>query len=154
MSEQNHIQNTSTESGPIGPATSPSNTQPDPEADTLRAENVELKRRLQMRDARDIAIRMLSEMGARSPELLFAAVRERLQFDDEGNVANIAALAEQLKREHPRQFAPRPSIGSIDGAIGSNSATRHLSAETLARMTPTQIQKLDWAEVRRVLSER
>ena len=31
---------------------------------------------------------------------------------------------------------------------------RWTEAETLARMTPAQIQKLDWAEVRQVLSER
>jgi hypothetical protein len=43
---------------------------------------------------------------------------------------------------------------SIDGGTGTRSPSQLLSAESLSRMSPAQIQKLNWDDVRRVISER
>lgn len=156
METKSNIQTQSTEpDASTTPADAPPEiNQPDPEAERLRAENDELKRTLQMRDARDVVVETLQLMGAASPELMFAAVRDEIQFDADGRVANAAAIAQHLKKTYPDQFGPRRPHTSIDGAAGASSQRQLISAESLARMTPAQIQKLDWAEVRRVLSER
>lgn len=156
METKNNIQTQSTEpeAGTTPAEAPPEINQPDPEASRLRDENDELKRTLQMRDARDSVVQTLTTMGAASPELLFAAVKDQLQFDTDGAVVNAAAIVQHLKKTYPDQFGPRRSHTSIDGGAGASSNRQLISAESLARMTPSQIQKLDWAEVRRVLSER
>ncbi len=126
--------------------------QPDPEADRLRDENEQLKRTLQLREARELVIEALTKIGATSPGLLFAAIKDELQFDENGTVVNAAAIADHLKKSYPNQFALRPSHSSIDGAAGTTAQPEPMSARTLAGMTPAQIKKLDWDEVRRVLS--
>jgi len=137
------------------PAQAPSEIEPiDPEAELLRAENETLKRSLQMRDARDVVTATLKAMGAGSPELLFAAIKDELQFDDEGQVVNSAAIAQHLRKNYPDQFGIRRRPGSIDGGAGTSAKADHISPESLARMTPAEVQKLDWAEVKRVLSSR
>ena len=125
---------------------------PDPETERLRAENNELRNTIRMRDARDRIGQLLTAADARSPELLLAAVTDEMQFDEAGGLENAAALVERLKRTFPEQFGMSRTHGSADAAVGSRSAMQVLTADSLARMTPAQIQKLDWAEVRRVLS--
>ncbi|NOT46353.1 MAG: hypothetical protein HOP17_01195 [Acidobacteria bacterium] len=142
------------EAGSPPAETPPEINQPNPESERLRAENDELKRTLQMRDARDAVVETLTSMGAASPDLLFAAVRDELQFDSEGAVVNAAAITQHLRKTYPDQFGVRRAHVSIDGGAGASSQKQLISAESLARMTPAQIQKLDWVEVRRVLSER
>lgn len=156
METKTNIQTQSTEpAGRIVPAETPSDiNQPDSEAELLRAENETLRRSLQMREARDAVIETLTSMGADSPDLLFAAIKDELQFDADGSVANAAAIVQHLRKTYPNQFGTRRSHASIDGGAGLSTKANPISAESLARMTPAQIQKLDWVEVRRVLSER
>jgi hypothetical protein len=118
-----------------------------------QAETEELKKTLQFRDAREEMTAALTKAGARSPELLFNSAKESLQFDGEGKVANGAALVEQLKKSFPEQFGTERPSGSIDGGAGAGSETAYLTKEKLARMTAAEISKLDWTDVRKVLSE-
>ena len=140
---------THTETNP-GPAAQ--NPEPD-ETETinrLQAEIGELNARLRLGEARDSIVRDLAAAGARSPELLFGSVRDKVQFDGDGSVANAAALVELLKREMPEQFG---TAASIDAASGAAAPARPLSREALAKMSPSQIAKLDWNAVRAVLSQ-
>lgn len=148
MDDTNNIQTPSTE--PIESVPSEINP-PDPEAERLRAENIELKTEIRMRDARERIGELLRAAEAHSPELLFASVKDDLQFSDDGDLQNASALVDRLKKRFPEQFGARRPAPSIDGGAGTGR-TPLLSAESLARMTPAQIQKLDWAEVRRALS--
>lgn len=157
MEDTNNIQTQSTGTEAAAEAVvDPTDSNPiDPEAERLRAENDDLKNAIRVREARDRIGDLLRAADAHSPELLFASVKEDLQFSDGGELQNAAALVDRLKRRFPEQFGPRPAApASIDGGAGHLAPTRFISAETLGRMTPAQIQKLDWAEVRRVLSER
>ncbi len=151
MDDTNNIQTPSTEPQPAVP---PDINPPDPEAERLRAENIELKNAIRMRDARERVTGLLEAAEAVSPELLFGAVRGELEFSDDGELQNAAALVDKLKRQFPEQFGRPRHAASIDAAAGTGSRTQPLTAESLARMTPEQIQKLDWAEVRRVLGGR
>lgn len=121
------------------------------EAERLRAENESLRAEMYMRSAiYDIETR-LAAAGARSPKLLSIHAKPDLQFDEEGKPINTAAIVEHLRSSFPEQFAPEPSGGSIDGGAGRISGPT-LTKEALSRMSPAEIQRLDWAEVSGVLS--
>jgi len=151
MDETNNIQTPSTEPpGAVPPDINP----PDPEAERLRAENIELKRAIRTRDARHRLMELLRASEAHSPDLLIESVIGDLQFSNDGELENAAALVARLKRRFPEQFESKPPATSIDGGAGTGAPRQPISAESLARMTPAQIQKLDWADVRQVLSER
>lgn len=112
----------------------------------------DLRNTLRLRDARDEVTAALGKAGARSPGLLFNSAKDSLQFDGDGKVSNAAALVEQLKRSFPEQFgAGAPS--SIDGGAGRTNEAGYLTKEKLAMMSAHDIAKLDWQEVKRVLSE-
>ena len=113
----------------------------------LAAENDQLKAELHMRTAvYDIETR-LAKAGAKSPDLLTERAKDSFQFDDEGKLTNAEAILDDLKRRYPEQFA----VPSIDASAGR---TPHptLTKEALARMTPAEIQSLDWNEVRTALA--
>ena len=120
----------------------------------LKAENEELKTSIRLRDARDAITKELTAAGARSPELLFQTAKEDLQFDDEGKPANTAAIVRQMQIRFPEQFGVEQAAGSVDGGAGASVRGHTLTKESLAKMKPAEIAKLDWAEVRQVLSER
>jgi hypothetical protein len=147
MDDTNNIQTPSKEPPEAVP---PDINQPDPEAERLRAENLELKQKIRMRDARERMIELLEAAEATSPDLLFAAVRNRLQFSDDGELQNAAALVQRLKERFPGYFGRTPAVGTIDAAAG-NSETP-LTPEMLRNMTPEQIARLDWNDVRAALS--
>jgi hypothetical protein len=153
MDDMNNIQTQSTEpQAGDEPAVPSEINQTDPETERLRAENIELKNAIRMRDARERIGEMLNAAEAHSPDLLFASVKDDLQFSDNGELQNAAALVDRMKRQFPEQFGPRLTAPSIDGGAGTGGRTQLVSRESLARMTPAQIQKLDWAEVTRVLN--
>ena len=107
-----------------------------------------------MRDAREQISQSLLKAGAVSPDLLFDSATASMQFDENGKLINGAAIVEHLKKTLPEQFRnDRPPQGSIDGGAGRGSAA-YLTKESLSKMTATEIGKLDWQEVRRVLGER
>jgi hypothetical protein len=120
---------------------------PDPEIGELRAENERLKEDIRMRTAVYEIETALGKAGARSPKLLVEAAKESLQFGEDGSVANAGAVVDHLRRQFPEQFG----AGSIDGGAGRNPGPT-LTKDALSRMTPAEIQRLDWAEVRSVLS--
>jgi hypothetical protein len=135
----------------LQPHTEPLELPFDPaEMETLRAENERLRVEARTRLARDTLVLALGQAGAREPELMFRAVRADLQFGDDGSLTNAAALVGRLRREFPEAFGARSA--SIDGGAGVRSS-QFLTKEMLRKMSPGEIAKLDWADVRRVLSE-
>lgn len=117
-----------------------------PGIEDLVAENEQLKAELRMRTAVYDIQTKLTHAGARSPGLLTDRAKESFQFSDEGELANAVAIIGHLKRTYPEQFAP----ASIDASAG-RTLRPTLTKEALARMTPAEIQRLDWAEVRSAL---
>ena len=120
------------------------------ELETLRRENEELRAAERLRNARSQVAADLERAGARSPELLFAAVMSELEFDEQGRVTNTADLVGHLRQSYPEQFEDQVRTHSIDA--GAGRGTRMLTGEALARMTPAEIATLDWAEVRSALA--
>lgn len=119
----------------------------------VEAENEALRQLVRLQDAREQITARLREAGARSPALLFAQAADELQFDEHGKLVNAAAILSHLKRSYPEQFE---SIGhaAIDGGAGRGSGSHELTKESLAKMTPAEIARLDWEEVRSVLASR
>jgi len=119
-----------------------------PGMEELAAENAELKSQLHMRAATYDVEARLTRAGARSPGLLAERARESFQFSDEGELSNAEAVIEHLKRTWPEQFTP----ASIDASAG-RTAHPTLTKEALARMSPAEIQRLDWNEVKSALAQ-
>lgn len=117
----------------------------------LKTENEQLKASIRLADAHRQITAELARAGARSPELLFSAVRDHVQFADDGTPVNAAALIAKLKTEFPEQFGTERAA-SIDAGSGRSSPPSW-SKKALARMSPAEIAKLDWDEVRRTLAE-
>ncbi|MFM9904815.1 MAG: hypothetical protein ACKVQJ_09620 [Pyrinomonadaceae bacterium] len=116
----------------------------------LKAENEQLKTTIRLNAAHRQITGELLIAGARSPELLFDSVKSHLQFAEDGQIENAAALIAKLKAGFPEQFGyERPA--SIDGGAGTGSGTT-LTREALAKMKPAEIAELDWNDVRRVLA--
>ena len=117
----------------------------------LQIENDQLKASIRLGAAHRQITGELGRAGARSPELLFASLKEDLQFGANGEVENAAALIDRLKRNFPEQFGFDRPTASIDAGAGL-AANPQLSKEALAKMKPAEIAALDWADVRRVLA--
>ncbi len=139
-------ENTTQETPPDGEAMSGAEA-----VQELEAENAELKTAIRLSAAKEMMVSSLAKAGARSPALMFDAAKGELQFAEDGSVANSAALVGNLKARFPEQFGaerPNTSIDAGAGRINSPSLTK----EALAAMKPSEIAKLDWADVRNVLS--
>lgn len=128
--------------------------QNEPDVEALKDENNHLRETIRVRDAREQIRAALKSVGARYPELLFESAKESLQFGDDGRLENAAAIVGDLKRKFPDQFASQAPITSIDGGAGAGREPNILTKESLARMSPAEIARLDWADVRQVLSSR
>ncbi len=125
---------------------------PDGEAvQKLEVENAELKTAIRLSAAKDAIVSSLAKAGARSPVLMFDAAKGDLQFADDGSLANSAALVATLQAKFPEQFGSDRPGTSIDAGAGRISVPS-LTKEALAAMKPSEIAKLDWADVRNVLS--
>ena len=125
---------------------------PESEALTrLQAENEQLKATIRLSEAHRQMTGELAEAGARSPELLFASVRDALQFAEDGSLLNAAALVGKLKTEHPEQFGTQHLFPSIDAGAGVTTAPQ-LTRDELRTMKPAEIAALDWNDVKRVLA--
>ena len=116
----------------------------------LAAENEQLKTTIRLNAAHRQITGELAMAGARSPELLFDAVKDGLQFGVDGTLQNTAAVIGKLKMSFPEQFGAEASPASIDAGAGA-AAVPHLTKEALAKMKPAEIAALDWQDVRRVL---
>jgi len=116
----------------------------------LQAENEQLKATIRFDTAHRQITGELARAGARSPELLFDAVKGDLQFAEDGTLENAAAVLDKLKTSFPEQFgADRPA--SIDAGSGQ-IATPRLTRDALHRMSAAEIAELDWNDVKRVLA--
>ena len=122
-----------------------------PGLDELRDENEKLKNEIRLGRARDEMTGRLVKAGAWSPGLMLSAVGGELQFDEDGVLVNGAAIVEKLKRDFPESFAGGVRPAAIDGGAGSRRLSS-LTKEALAKMSPAEIARLDWEDVRRVLS--
>ena len=138
----------------------------------LRTENDRLRSELRLINARNELTRLLTSEHARSPELLFQASRERLTFDDNGKLTGTDALVADLKHRFPEQFVTDRSedtpvlmsaeheqsfvgnarVPSINSGAGRSNSRSPLTKDQLARMKPREITRLDWNEVKHVLS--
>lgn len=118
----------------------------------LRAENESLRAAARLRGARDAITASLAAAGARSPELLFEAAKDAIQFGEDGSPQNAEALVSDLKRRYPEQFGAFSPHPPIDAGAGGSGASPALTKESLARMTPAEIARLDWGAVRQVLA--
>ena len=118
----------------------------------LQAENAALREQIRLSEARQRLTADLAAAGARSPALLFESAKSKLQFADDGEMTNAAAIVEMLRTQYPEQFRSSKAA-SIDGGAG-RSVPAPLTREALRKMKPAEIAKLDWAVVRRVLSEK
>jgi len=117
-----------------------------PGMEELAAENETLKAEIRMRTAVYDIETKLTQAGARSPGLLIERAKESFQFSEGGELANAEAVVDHLRRTWPEQFAPV----SIDAAAG-RIARPTLTKEALQQMTPEEIKRLDWGEVRSAL---
>jgi hypothetical protein len=120
----------------------------------LRAENEKLKESLRLRDAHDTLKQKLKKAGARTPKLLLEAAKHALRFTADGMLENAHEVIDDLRDRFPEQFGRdiyRDPHMSIDAGSGRDSKPT-LTREALAKMKPEQIAKLDWSDVRRVLS--
>lgn len=153
MNEQTNEQQLSTETPSVS-------STPDTELAALRTENLELKNQLRLRSARDEITRLLTAENARSPELLFDAISPHLEFDDEGKLASTGELITDLKRRFPEQFVVEKSepprslpVPNIDSGAGRVPNRPPLTKEALAKMSPRDIARLPWTDVRHVLEQ-
>lgn len=122
------------------------------ELERLKKQNAELQESMRMRDAKEEVVAALTASGANSPALAFEAIKQALKFDDGGKLVNSKDLIEQLKTSYPEQFGtPKPTDG-IDAGKGKTADGAKFTAEQLAKMTPAEINKLDWTEVSTVLA--
>jgi len=123
------------------------------ELEKLKKENEDLRAANRLRDAKDSVVDALTKAGARSTELLWKAIKDDLEFDDKGNLKNLDTLVTTIKTDYADQFGePKPSE-TIDGGAGGGEGTKgKLTKEALAKMSPAEIQKLDWeTEVKPVM---
>ena len=117
----------------------------------LQMENEQLRTTIRLNEARRKISGELERAGARSPLLLFDSVKGDLRFTEDGSLANAEAIVKRLMKQFPEQFGKEPIRESIDGGAG-RAAAPALTKEALAKMTPAEIAKLDWAAVREVLA--
>jgi hypothetical protein len=120
------------------------------EMNAMKQENETLKGLIRVRDARDAITKRLASEGAASPGLLFAYAVDSLQFDAEGKLENAEAVVQHLKRSFPEQFRSG-SAPSIGGGAGTGNQPPALTRAALAKMSPAEISRLDWAAVKEAM---
>ncbi len=115
------------------------------ENERLKKENDELRAANRLRDAKDDVVAALTKAGARSTDLIWKAIKDDLEFDDKGNLKNLDTLVTSLKGDYADQFGEPKPAETIDGGAGGGDTTKgKLTKEALAKMSPAEIQKLDW----------
>jgi hypothetical protein len=132
-------------------AATPQVSESNAEVETLRKENEKLRSEIRATNARAALTAELTVAGARVPELLIAAAEKEIQFNDENNPVNVAAVIAKLTQTYPAQFGPEKPA-SIDAGAGRSNLNNFLTRDTLRTMKPQEIARLDWDEVRTVLS--
>lgn len=121
------------------------------ETERLAAELKEMKAEVQLRDARDAITDALKEAGARNPKLLFAAVRDQLEFDEAGKLKDLAGMVKDLSDTYPEQFGKGETPGKVDAGAGNEDKAKGLTQAELEKMTPQEIARLPWDDVKAAL---
>lgn len=121
------------------------------ELETLRTQNEELRSAIGAIKARAALTAELTIAGARSPELLIAAAEKEIQFDEEGEPVNVAGVVSNLTQKYPAQFGTE-TPAPIDAGAGRTGQNNFLTLDALSKMKPEEVAKLDWNDVRSVLS--
>lgn len=153
MKSKNEINKTTNDASPASDVGTTHRAESNDALARLEAENVELRSKVRLGTAREQLTQTLARAGARSPKLLFDAAKGDLQFAEDGTLTNAAAIVERLEDAFPEQFADDPPIGPIDGGAG-RAAVPALTKDALAKMSPAEIARLDWAAVRQALTEK
>lgn len=122
------------------------------ELDRIKKENEDLKAANRLRDARDEVTTALGKLSAKSPDLIWEALKGRLEFDEKGGIKNLDTLINSFKESYPEQFGVEKPSETIDGGAGGGNAGMALTKEKLAEMSPAEIQKLDWEVVKKVMA--
>jgi flagellar biosynthesis GTPase FlhF len=122
------------------------------ELERYKKENEELKASTRMRDAKDEVVTALTAAGSNSPALAFEAIKGTLKFDEAGKLINSKDLIEGLKTSYPEQFGTPKTTETIDAGKGQLGGGDKLTKDKLAKMTPTEINALDWKEVSAVMA--
>ena len=128
-----------------------SETPPGDDVRALLAENEQLRSAIRLSEAQRQLTDELTRAGARSPRLMFDAVKSDLTFSEYRTIQDSADVIERLKQSFPEQFGNAAARQSIDAGAGVANR-QQLTRAALARMKPAEIAALDWAEVRRVLA--
>jgi hypothetical protein len=115
------------------------------EAEKLKAdrETFEKERQALAQSQRDFTAKqqVISEAGKAgfkvSPERVFALLKGEIEFDDDGQPTNVAAVVKALADAEPGL------VGAQNGSPTNPDRQRGpgISAEALARMTPAEIEK-------------
>lgn len=94
-------------------------TEAERQAEALKAAEeraTQFEQRFRDANARTAVTDAATKAGAVAPSLIYRAVRDDLQFDDDGNATNIAEVLDALKASEPQVF--RAAGGSGDGGQG------------------------------------
>jgi len=122
------------------------------ELERLQKENKDLKDAQRLTTAKGEVIAALTAAGAKSPELLFAASQDQLKFDEAGKLINLADITTALKTSYADQFGTEKPDGSVDGGAGKETGGK-LTVAMLEKMSPAEINALDWKEVSEVMAK-
>ena len=95
------------------------------DAERLQAERDRLAQQLQEREtrlrevtARGVVTEAAGKLNGRAPGLIFKAIKDDLEYDDDGNPTNVDTLLAQLKKDEPELF---PAVrGKADGGAGDD----------------------------------
>jgi hypothetical protein len=122
------------------------------EEDRTKAQIAELQVQIKTRDARDAVSNEAVKLGVKNPALVYKLVKDELEFGADGKISNLADIFDSAKADYPELFDNKPS-SSIDAGAGTSGNKTGLTKEQLEKMTPTEINALDWSVVSKVLSE-
>lgn len=121
------------------------------EDERIKAENADLKREIQMNKAEVSVLKELEKAGAKSPKLLFNVKKGELQFDDKGNLTNLADVIDELKADYADQFTVEKPDESIDAGAGTTKTPSGLTKELISKMSPAEINQR-WDEIQKFLN--
>lgn len=122
------------------------------EAETpdLAAENAVLRTRVREMAASQALNAALEKAGVAATSLVTKALIADVQFDDADAPVNVAALIAKARGEFPDVFR-NDAVNGIDARVAS-PPPESLTREMLKKMSPAEIAKLEWEQVRAALS--
>lgn len=91
------------------------------ERDALKAELDSVRGRERQARAKASVLGAATEAGAVNAGVIYRAIVTDIEFDDDGEPANVAALIAGLKKEAPVLF--RQAVGKADATTGATQAT-------------------------------